>query len=86
MPASRRDRDHHHVSMRRHRDRHHVSMHTNYRLFVLTESDALIPILSAGKHYRSNSALLVTGVVGAAIVTGKTGPSARRTIQKEFRS
>ncbi len=29
---------------------HHVSMHSNYRLFVLTESDALILILSAGQH------------------------------------
>ena len=27
-------------------------MHTNYRLFVLTESDALILILSAGQHTR----------------------------------
>lgn len=25
-------------------------MHTNYRLFVLTESDAVILILSAGQH------------------------------------
>ena len=25
-------------------------MHTNYRLFVLTESDTLILILSAGQH------------------------------------
>ena len=28
-------------------------MHTNYRLFVLTESDALILILSAGQHRRA---------------------------------
>jgi hypothetical protein len=25
-------------------------MHIDYRLFVLTESDAVIPILSAGQH------------------------------------
>ena len=33
-------------------------MHTNYRLFVLTESDALILILSAGQHLRAVQVLL----------------------------
>jgi hypothetical protein len=30
-------------------------MHTNYRLFVLTESDALILILSAGQQFLRRS-------------------------------
>ena len=30
-------------------------MHTNYRLFVLTESDAVMLILSAGQHFIPNA-------------------------------
>jgi hypothetical protein len=33
-------------------------MHTNYRLFVLTESDALILIVSAGQQLRERAVRL----------------------------
>jgi hypothetical protein len=49
-PGSARHDEHEHSPSRRHREHDQVSLHTNYRLFVLTESDAVVVILSAGQQ------------------------------------
>ena len=49
-------------------------MHTNYRLFVLTESDAVMVILSAGQHIWSDGGTVSHGNLASL----STAPNRRR--------
>ena len=59
------------IASRRHREHHHGSMNTNYWLFVLTESDPLILILSAGQHQFEKQRDLVARCADAPVDAGR---------------